>query len=79
MVKKLITLTACQNEVAFMIVQWVEAELHGFANNSDVTPSNVIHHLWMLSCRLFEITFRLQKFYFSKTNLMVVHLYMQLL
>ena len=43
--KKLITLTACQNEVAFMIVQWVEAELHGFANNSDVTPSNVIHHL----------------------------------
>ena len=45
MVKKLIALTACQNEVAFMIVQWVEAELHGFANNSDVTPSNVIHNL----------------------------------
>ena len=34
-------LTACQYEIAFMIVQRVESKLHSFANDSDVTPENM--------------------------------------
>ena len=42
---KRIILTACQDEVTFMIVQWVETKLHGFANHSDVAPSYIVHDL----------------------------------
>ena len=50
-----ITLTACQDEVTFMIVQGVEAKLHCFANNSDVTPSNMICDLEMFLCGSFHL------------------------
>ena len=33
-------LTACQHEVALVLVQWELAKLHGFANHRDVAPES---------------------------------------
>ena len=46
--EQLSILTACQDEIAFVIIQRVEAKLHCFANHGDVAPKRCFCKLTLM-------------------------------